>query len=493
MSSEIFINSTFNETRVAILEGSILQELYIERQNNRGIVGNIYMGKVIRVLPGMQAAFVDIGLPKAAFLHISDVRGAQTPLIVGESINSDENSSEEECITRFLTEGKKILVQVFKDQIGDKGARLTTKISFPARFLVFMPDLEKIGVSNRLDDENEISRLIKIVGSDCDSKGYIIRTAAEGATEEELYKDKKYLENLYKKIKKKISNAKAGDLIHEDLPLALRVLRDLGAEKIHKIKIDSKKCYRQAVDFAKHYVPHLNKKIFFYQEDKALFDLYGIEEEIKKILMRKVSLKSGGYLVIDQTEAMTTIDVNTGSFVGKNNLEETIYKTNLEATQSIARQLKLRNLGGIIILDFIDLENEKYWKNVIKSLETALANDPIKNKINSVSSLGLVEVTRKRTKESLTQILCETCHTCNGTGRLKTIQTVCSEIFRELLRSIRIYSAKSFLIIAAENIVGRMLDEDAIHVAEIETNMGVTVKFRVESQYTQEQFDVILV
>ena len=492
MSREIFINVTSNEARVAVLESGILQEVYIERSSSKGIVGNVYLGKVVRVLPGMQAAFIDIGLDKAAFLHVSDIPGYDLSYLSSEEGSLDEEFTEVECITNILSEGKLILVQVVKDTIGNKGARLTTKISLAARYLVFMPDLDKVGVSNRLDDEEEKERLKEIV-SRGDDKGFIIRTAAEGASEEQLSKDKEYLKKSWDEINNKISISKCGDLLHGELPLGLKAIRDLVTDQFEKVRIDSSSLYERAVKFSSAYVPEVLDKLELYEEERNLFDLYSIEDEIKKSLDRKVPLKSGGYIVIDQTEALTTIDVNTGSFVGHHNLEETIYKTNLEAAQALARQLKVRNLGGIIIIDFIDMENEEHWKHVLSSLEKELSRDYVKNKIHSVSPLGIVEVTRKRTRESLERILCESCPLCDGRGSIKTVETICNEIFREVLRSARAYSAQSYLILASQNVVDRMLEENTHNVAELEDSIGVSIKFRVEPQYQQEQFDVVLI
>lgn len=489
MSEEILINVTPRETRVAVLENGVVQEIIVERSSKRGLVGNIYMGKVVRVLPGMQAAFIEIGLERAAFLHMTDMvsfkndEGEEVPI-----------NGQPECISEILSDGQQIAVQVTKDPIGSKGARLTTRISLPSRYLVFMPDLHHIGVSQRIEDEEERERLKNIVTEEVtqDDGGYIVRTAAESAHETEVKANQTYLRKYWSKIKDKIKLAKPGDIIHEDLPLFLRSFRDLVSTETERVRIDSSEAYERAIQFVKDFIPNVTDKVEVYSNERPIFDLYNIEDEIQKALGRKVQLKSGGHLIFDQTEAMTTIDVNTGAFVGHRNLEETIFKTNLEAAGSIARQLRLRNLGGIIIIDFIDMVDEEHKRQVLRSLEKALARDHSKNKISEVSTLGLVEMTRKRTQESLEHVLCETCSVCHGRGSIKTAETVSYEIFREIMRAARAYDAKSFLVLASSEVVDRMLDEESSTVAELEDFIGKSIKFQVESLYTQEQFDVVL-
>lgn len=489
MSEEILINVSPRETRVAIVENGVLQEILVERASRRGLVGNLYMGTVARVLPGMQAAFVEMGLERAAFLHASDMVS-----VSDEYLQPTDVGELEVAITDLLRDGQNIVVQVIKDPIGTKGARLTTRISLPSRYLVFMPGITHVGVSQRIEDEVERERLKKIVEEDLPMQqgGYIVRTAAEGATREELKANQAYLIKLWETIQKQMAGAKSGDIIHEDLPLFLRCLRDYISVQTERVRIDDSEAYGRAVSFIEDFVPTMTGKVELYSGERPLFDLYGIEDELQKALDRKVQLKSGGHLIFDQTEAMTTIDVNTGAFVGHRNLEETIFKTNLEAATTIARQLRVRNLGGIIIIDFIDMTDEEHKRQVLRALERALARDHTKNSISEVSSLGLVEMTRKRTRESLEHVLCETCSVCAGRGTIKTTETVCNDIFREVMRAARAYDIKSYLVLASQDVVDRMLDEESASVAQLEEQIGKSIKFQVESLYTQEQFDVVL-
>jgi ribonuclease G len=495
MSDELLINVTPRETRVAVLENGVLQEVYIERASKLGLVGNIYKGKVSRVLPGMQAAFVDVGLERAAFLHASDILVAEQAesAVPGEERLNERR--EHKPITELLREGQDIVVQVVKDPLGTKGARLTTELSIPARFLVLMPDLKHIGVSQRIENEAERVRLKETIAKlapQFPAGGYIVRTAAEGATEEALAADMSYLHKCWAVLQERARTEAPCTLIHEDLRLAMRTMRDLAAGEVEKVRIDSRETFNKAVKFATKFIPELAPRIEHYPGERPIFDLYGVEDEIQKALERKVQLKSGGYLIIDQTEAMSTIDVNTGAFVGSRNLEETIFKTNLEAAQAIVRQLRLRNLGGIIIIDFIDMQDPEHRRQVLRALEKRLEKDRAKSQISEVSSLGLVEMTRKRTRESLARVLCETCPACQGRGAIKTAETVCYEIFREILREARQFEAQRFLVLAAQEVVDRMLDEESASLAELETFIGKTITLQVEAQYTQEQFDVVL-
>ncbi len=489
MSVEMLMNVTPRETRVAVVENGVLQEVIVERERRRGIVGNIYKGKVSRVLPGMQAAFVDIGLERAAFLHASDVAGPAPE-------EGNGNGRSENNINELLREGQEVLVQVIKDPLGTKGARLTTHITIPSRFLVFTPDVYHAGVSLKIEDEAERNRLRDIVSvfierAGCPG-GFIVRTAGEGVSLESLQADMEFLSRLWASIQERAAGARAGEIVHEDLPLALRTLRDVVDAEVEKIRIDSRSTTRRAIEFAEQFIPEVAGCIEHYPGERPIFDLYGVEDEIQKALERKVHLKSGGYLIIDQTEAMTTIDVNTGAFVGHRNLEETIFKTNLEATQTIARQLRLRNLGGIIIIDFIDMVEESHKRQVLRSLQKYLEKDRAKSHITEVSSLGLVEMTRKRTRESLERVLCETCPACGGRGMLKTPETVCYEIFREIIREERQYDAQQYLVLASQEVIDLLLDEESTSLAELEEFIGKPVKLQVESLYSQEQFDVVM-
>lgn len=489
MSEEILINSSLRETRVAIVENGVLQEILVERSNRKGLVGNIYIGKVARVLPGMQAAFVDMGLERAAFLHASDM------VNVNNELSELEDPPHEVNISELLREGQQIVVQVIKDPIGTKGARLTTQISLPSRYLVYMPNLKHIGVSARIEDDTERERLktgMEAFIGENNQGGFIIRTAAEGVPINEIKANHSYLIKLWETIQKKIKTTKSGDLVHEDLPLDLRALRDYINIQTEKVRVDDIDTFERASEFIENFVPTMTGNVELNDGERPLFDLYGIEDEIQKALHRKVQLKCGGHLVFDQTEAMTTIDVNTGAFVGHQNVDETIFKTNLEAAAAIARQLRVRNLGGIIIIDFIDMTNEEHKRQVLRALEKALSKDHTKNSISEVSALGLVEMTRKRTRESLEHVLCETCKVCSGRGTLKTTETVCYEIFRELIRATKAYDVSSFLVLASEVVVERILDEESATIAQFEELIGKPIKFQIETLYTQEQFDVVL-
>ena len=473
MSEEILINITPMESRVAVVENGVLQEVHVERTQRRGIVGNIYKGKVVRVLPGMQAAFVDIGLDRAAFIHASEIS-----LREGQAVES---------ISSLVHEGQSLVVQVTKDPIGSKGARLTTQLSIPSRYLVYMPRTAHVGISLKIEDEAERDRLKQVV-SDC--------VAQEGIKEaggaDEILMDIRYLRRLWDQIGAQIKTVGAPTVIYEDLGLALRTLRDLVSPKIEKIRIDSRETFQKTTQFVAELMPEIADRLEHYPGERPIFDLYGVESEIQKALDRKVPLKSGGYLVVDPAEAMTTIDVNTGAFVGHRNLEETIFKTNLEAATAIARQLRLRNLGGIIIIDFIDMEDEEHQRQVLRTLEKQLERDHAKTNIIGITELGLVQMTRKRTRESLEQVLCEPCVCCQGRGKLKTPETICYEIFREILREARAYQAEGYRVLASQRVVDRLLDEESGNVAELEGFIGRTIRFQVETMYSQEQYDVVL-
>ncbi len=487
MSEEILINVTPQETRVALVENGMLQEVYIERERRRGLVGNICKGRVARVLPGMEAAFVDVGLERTAFLHASDVN-----TLAGEERT---NGGVTGSISQLLREGQEVLVQVVKDPLGTKGARLTTYITVPSRYLVFIPDAHNVGVSQKIEDEAERARLCEIVRGclgESESGGFIVRTAAEAASAEAILADMAFLRKLLESIQERARHAPAGAVVHEDLPLALRALRDLAATQVEKVRIDSRRTFERALHFATQFVPEISGRIEYYSGERPIFDLYGVEDEIHKALQRRVDLKSGGYLIIDQPEAMTTIDVNTGAYVGHRNLEETTFKTNLEAAQAIARQLRLRNLGGIIIIDFIDMAQEEHRKQVLRAFEKSLERDHAKGQICNVSPLGLVEMTRKRTRESLEHVLCKPCPTCDGRGTLKTPETVCYEVFREILRAARQFDAERLLVLASQEVVDLLLDEESTSLAELQEFIGKPVRLQVEALYTQEQFDVVL-
>jgi ribonuclease G len=488
MSEEILINVTPTETRVAVVENGMLQEVSLERNSHLGYLGNIYKGTVSRVLPGMQAAFIEIGLDRTAFLHASDiyrVEREQTPDI----------APPEPSITSLVREGDEVIVQVIKDPLGTKGARLTTNLSIPSRFLVLLPESETIAVSLRIEDEKERERLIGLLSTLREHKGkhgFIVRTNAENVNEFALSADMSYLGKIWESIAESINTCQPGDCIYEDLSLPLRALRDHMHEDVEKVRIDSRDEFAHLNSFTSKFLPEWRERIEFYGSERPIFDLYGIEDEIENALHRKTPLKSGGHLVIDQTEAMTTIDVNTGAYVGHRTLEETIYKTNLEAVQSIARQLRLRNLGGIIIIDFIDMHDEEHRNQVMLALERALERDHAKTNICEISPLGLIEMTRKRTTESLGHVMCEPCPVCSGRGMLKSAETVCLEVFREILRTSRQFEASRLLVVASSGVVDSILDDQSTTVAELEEVIGKSIRFQREDQYTQEQFDVVL-
>ncbi|MGD9842513.1 MAG: ribonuclease G, partial [Steroidobacteraceae bacterium] len=483
MTAEVLVNISPREVRAALVEEGVLQELFIERANKRGLISNIYKGRVSRVLPGMQAAFIDVGLERTAFLHASDIVTPSDAEHVEGSGHKPERSDE---IQALVAEGHEILVQVLKDPLGTKGARLTTFITVPSRYLVFMPKGSGVGVSSRIEDEAERQRLraamLDFIQPE-DIGGYIVRTAAEGANIDALRADMMYLQKMWSVLSEKSLYAKPGQLVHADLPLQVRVLRDVVLSGVAKVSVDHEESYQAMLEFSRTFMPEMTGRIELFKSDRPIFDLYGVEEEIESSLNRKVPLKSGGYLMLDQTEAMTTIDVNTGAYVGHRTLEETIFRTNLEASVAIARQLRLRNLGGIIIIDFIDMEEDEHRRQVLQALEKALAGDHAKTNISSVSPLGLVEMTRKRTRESLEHMLCAACPTCEGRSFVKTTETVCYEIFREILRQARQFSFQELMVLAHQDVIERLLDEESAALAELEVHTGKPIRLQTESLY----------
>jgi ribonuclease G len=456
---EILVNVTSSEVRAALLENGVLQEVYIERAARRGLISNIYKGRVSRVLPGMQAAFVDIGLDRTAFLHASDIAPA----------SDSENGDKIPNIKDLLREGDGIMVQVVKDPLGNKGARLTTYITLPARHLVLLPHSDTV--------------------LQC---GAIVRTVAEGASADVVAADLRYTLKLWDVVQQRCSLANVKTLVHEDLSLPLRVLRDLVTSDVEQILVDSEVDFEAMREFIRTYIPDAEAMLELYKRRRPIFDLHGIEDEIRKSLDRNISLKSGGYIIFDQTEAMTTIDVNTGAYVGHRNLEETIYRTNLEAAVAIARQLRLRNLGGIIIIDFIDMTEQEHRSNVLQVLENSLSRDHARHQITPVSPLGLVEMTRKRTRESLQHVLGEDCPGCAGRGFVLTAETVCFEVFREVIRQSRQFEFDEVLVLAHQEVIELLLDEQAASLAELEEQSGKTIRLQTESLYLQDQFDVVL-
>ena len=613
MSAELLVNVTPRETRVALIESGVLQEVFVERANRRGLVGNIYKGRVCRVLPGMQAAFVDVGLDRAAFLHASDIADAHARQVRDAPASEEGMTTPARTepapairngvsITDLVRDGQEVLVQVIKDPLGTKGARLTTQVSIPSCYLVYMPDAPALGVSQRIEDEEERRRLRDLVrnvarrhadtgstsrtpsfsppaphspetmapdhmpaaggcaftpgagpgstpgpdfnagsgstsafGSGIDSapapdsgpapapdsgpapapdsaaafdpnpdsagdegeswmpeNGYIVRTAAEKCPEAIIEADMAFLHRLWESVREHVASVNGPGIVHEDLPLVIRTLRELSATPIERVRIDSAETLARVLDFTDRFLPEMSPRIELFAGERPIFDLYSVEDEIQKALHRKVQLKSGGHVVIDQTEAMTTVDVNTGGFVGHRNLEETIFKTNLEAAQTIARQLRLRNLGGMIIIDFIDMGSEAHKRQVLRALEKALDRDHTRTHVSSVSPLGLVEMTRKRTRESLEHVLCDPCPTCNARGSIKSAETVCYEIFREILREARQFDTERLLVIASPDVADRLVDEESSTFAELEESIGKPITLQVENLYVREQYDVVL-
>jgi ribonuclease G len=485
---EILINVTPSEVRAALLENGVLQEVFVERAEKRGLISNIYKGRVSRVLPGMQAAFIDVGLERTAFLHASDIADSDG--------SGDQSEDAQPGIRELVREGDELLVQVAKDPLGNKGARLTTFITLPARHLVLLPHSSGVGVSARIEDEAERGRLRGLVEDLLDEHGLecgaIVRTVAEGGGGDVLEADLKYLLRLWEVVQQRCSKKAVKELIHEDLSLPLRVMRDLVTDDVEQILVDSEKDFDAMCEFAETFLPELVSKLECYKRRRPIFDLHGIEDEIQKALDRSIPLKSGGYVIFDQTEAMTTIDVNTGGYVGHRNLEETIYRTNLEAAVAIARQLRLRNLGGIIIIDFIDMMEPEHRDNVLRALEDAMARDHARHQITPVSPLGLVEMTRKRTRESLQHILCEDCPVCEGSGFVMTAETVCFEVFREIIRQARQFDFDEAMVLAHQDVIELLLDEQATSLADLVEQTGKSVRLQTEALYLQDQFDVVL-
>ncbi|MDO9012609.1 MAG: ribonuclease G [Gallionella sp.] len=483
MSEEILINVTPQETRVAVMELGVVQELHIERSSNRGIAGNVYLGRVKRVLPGMQSAFIDIGLERSAFLHVADIW------------ENSNNGDDAKPIEKILFEGQSLLVQVIKEPIGSKGARLTTQLSFAGRLLVFLPQETRIGVSQRIEGTEQREALrnkLQDILPPEHRGGYIIRTVAEAKDDAHFAIDIAYLDKLWGNLQLAAQTASAPQVLYQELDIGLRVLRDFVGLDTTRILVDSRSNHSKMLEFAQNYNAEAADLLEHYPGVRPLFDMYNIEEEIERALSKRVDLKSGGYLIIDQTEALTTVDVNTGGFVGLRNFDDTIFKTNLEATQVIARQLRLRNLGGIIICDFIDMDNLEHRDAVLEEFKKALARDHTRISVNSFSSLGLVEMTRKRTRESLAHVLCEPCPTCKGRGEVKTAQTMCYEILREIVREARQFDAREYRILASQQVIDLFLEEESQALAGLSDFIGKPISMLVETQYNQEQYDVIL-
>ena len=491
---DILINWTPQETRVAVAENGAVQDLYIERTLERGLVGNVYAGRVARVLPGMQSAFIDIGLERAAFLHVADVN-----ITAGNGrAEHASNGAPVIPIERLVFEGQTLTVQVVKDPIGSKGARVSTQVSIAGRLLVFLPHDDHIGISQKIGSQDlreqlraRMNVLVRLPDGTAPG-GFILRTNAEDASDAELADDIAYLRKTWAAIRDRNFKATPGSLLHQDLSLVERVLRDLSNDLTQSVRVDSRIQYDALLAFGTTYTPRSVHKLTHYEGERPIFDLYNIDEEITRALARRVDLKSGGYLIIDQTEALTTVDVNTGGYVGTRNFDDTIFKTNLEATQAIARQLRLRNLGGIIIIDFIDMTREDHQASVLSELRKQLARDRTKITVSGFTQLGLVEMTRKRTRESLAHMLCEPCPTCEGKGQVKTARSVCYDILREILREARQFNPKEFRIIAAPTVVEMLLDEENQHLAGLSDFIGKPISLQAESTGSPEAYDIVL-
>ncbi|NIO06396.1 MAG: Rne/Rng family ribonuclease [Proteobacteria bacterium] len=503
MAGELIINSALQETRVALLEGGTVVEVHIERKKDRSIMGNIYRGRAVKVLPGMQAAFVDIGLERAAFLYVSDayssIREYSQMLDEGfedqDALEFNSGNSlfaESPQIEDLICEGQELLVQVSREPLGTKGTRITSHITLPGRYLVFMPTVDHVGVSRRISDESERRRLRDIVlGMRPPGVGFIVRTASEGAREEELKNDMEILTKMWENIQRKNEAAGTPSLVHSDHNMALRAIRDLITPEVKRVIVDSQEEYDQIIHFVQNYMPHLKCDIDLDEGRTPIFDVYGIETDLDKALKRKVWLKSGGYILIEMTEALTAIDVNTGKFVGKRNLEDTILKTNLEAAKEIAYQLRLRNIGGIIIIDFIDMEKESNREMVYQALELALQKDRAKSNISKISELGLVEMTRKRTRESLGQLLGETCPYCDGLGHIKSKLTVCYDVLREIERVTSDIGGNTIMVNVNPEVAEMLCDEERTGIEHLEKKLGKRIVVQEIPRFHQDEFEIV--
>jgi ribonuclease G len=474
MAEEILINVTPREVRIAFIEQGVLQDIYIERRTAEDIVGNIYKGKVTRLLPGIQAAFVDVGLKKSAFLHIQD-------------INTDKITQD---IRDLLHPGQEVLVQVSKNPLGTKGARLTQKFTLPSRYLVLTPCTQELQISQKIVEVAEQQRLLSLIERK-EQSGYIFRTAAQNATSADLRRDQAYLEELWQTIKAKASKTTVGQILYAEIAVVLRLLRDLGSTEIQRIRVDDLEVVEQMRNFATHFSPSLIDKIEFYEQLRPIFDIHSVEDELQKALQRKVFLKSGGHIIVEQTEAMTTIDVNTGSYIGHGIIEETIFKTNLEAADTIARQVRLRNLGGIIIIDFIDMQNSQHKAQLREALDKALLKDKARVEVSELSSLGLLQMTRKRTRESLEHILCVTCPTCKRRGSIKSFETICYDILREIKRIANLFPWAGFLVLAPEGVINTFKETENLMLSQLASELQRPIKLQSENSYKNEQWDVL--
>lgn len=490
MPQDILINWAPQETRVAVVEHGAVQELHVERTLERGLVGNIYLGKVARVLPGMQSAFIDIGLERSGFLHVADLMSS----IAARHTEGEAGKAEAAVlpIEKQVFEGQPILVQVLKDPLGSKGARLTAQVSIAGRLLVFLPQDKHIGVSQKIPPRQREELRLRLQALAGEGAGFILRTNAEDASDAELGEDIAYLRKTWARIKERTQVQPAASLLHQDLSLMQRVLRDVAGEATQSIRVDSREQLQALQQFAAEYMPAMLKKIQLYTGERPIFDVNNVDEDIARALGRRVDLKSGGYLIIDQTEALTTVDVNTGGYVGARNFDDTIFKTNLEAALATARQLRLRNLGGIVVVDFIDMQLVSHRDAVLEEFKKQLARDRVKTTVNGFSALGLLEMTRKRTRESLAHQLCEPCSVCQGKGTVKTARSVSYDILREILREARQFNPREFRVVAAPQVIEILLDEESQHLAGLSDFIGKPISLQAEATLPQEQYDIVL-
>jgi ribonuclease G len=493
VSEELLINVNDFESRVALVSGSVVEEVQVARAGADSLTGNIYLGRVQRIIPGMQAAFVECGLERPGFLHVNDIAGPR--LMLGEEPDGAVD------IRELLHDGQRLMVQVAKDPIASKGARLTTQLTIASRYLVLMPFSDHIGVSQRVDQEDERERLRLLVdevrGGQDAGVGFIVRTAADGVAREPLEADVRVLLRIWDRIMARRAECGCPGIVYEELPLHTRVIRDMATANLERIRIDHLPTLERVRTFVSEFLPELTDRVVLYDEPRPIFERFGVDDELTRALGSRVELKSGGHLVIEQTEAMTTVDVNTGAYLGKHNLEETVFRTNLEAAQVLPRQLRLRNLGGIIVVDFIDMEDEEHRRQVLRTLEKACEGDPARIRIEGFSSLGLVQMSRKRTRESLVQQLCEPCSHCHGAGVVKTAQSTCIEIFRSIMQDAESgcggHSEGDYVIRAAGNVVDRLLDEDAGQLAAMAARVGRRLRIELEPSYGAGEFDIVLV
>jgi ribonuclease G len=505
LNSDLIINATPVETRVALVENGVITDLLIERKKDMGLVGSIYKGRILRVLPGMQACFVDIGLDRAAFLYVGDIRdesASNEDILIDDETDvhhDDENTAVDTVkppppkaqIQDLVKEGQEILVQVAKDPIGTKGARITMHISLPGRHLVYMPTVQHIGISRRIEREEERKRLKEVVKSLRPPEGgFIVRTACEGVPEKTIQSDMEFLTKLWKEVQRNFEKRSGAGLVHAELDVELRAVRDLFSEDVRRIVVDEAKAHKRISKFISQFMPRMKSNIELYTGSEPIFDNFGIELEVSRALGRKVWLKSGGYIIIDEAEALVAIDVNTGRYVGRRNLEDTIIKTNLEAVKEIAYQLRLRNCGGIIILDFIDMEKESNREKVLTSLKEELTKDRAKTNVLSMSTLGLVEMTRKRTRESLVRALCEPCSYCDGKGYIKSKTTICYEIFRELHRETEDPEAHTIEVHVHPELADWFYAEEREMLEYTEEKLGRRIVVKGEEKFHIEQFEV---